>query len=398
MMPDYHDFQEIAHSGGTVTFRIHSDAEGRVGYATRYQFGGPGPGAITGLYVHLQTATPVMFFRMGGIGQAWEPPMPDGCAPVFLGSDTQQCWGHQCPTCQTYFRSGSNPIEHPMTCPYCGWRNHSSNFVTPAQRRYCAHWVERLITGLHEERPPGSEWIVELDMDAVADETTGEKPAFYYSEEAQQTNFRCHKCNEFNDIRGRFGYCSSCGWRNNQPAFRATMDALRDQLRVNHITPEQAVRTSVSEFDSCSRDYVGHIVRRTAMKPGRREEMQRQFFHDPGRRIMTMLTERHDINLLQGMEGELDFLRLMMCRRHIFEHNGGVVDQLYLDQSGDGGARLGALVRENVGNLHRLVGLLNRMVENFDRDFHEIFRPTEAPIQSYEAHKRHIAQLRGQPA
>lgn len=98
------------------------------------------------------------------------------------------------------------------------------------------------------------------------------------------------------------------------------------------------------------------------------------------------------------MDGDLDFLRLMMCRRHVFEHNGGVVDQLYLDQSGDADAQLGALVRENVGNVHRLIGLLNRMVENLDRDFHEIFRPTEAPIQSHEAHQKYIAQLRGEPA
>ena len=53
-------------------------------------------------------------------------------------------------------------------------------------------------------------------MDAVA-EAAGkdvEKPPFYYAEQSQQKQFNCSACGEFNDVLGRFVYCTVCGTRN----------------------------------------------------------------------------------------------------------------------------------------------------------------------------------------
>ena len=90
-----------------------------------------------------------------------------------------------------------------------------------------------------------------------------------------------------------------------------------------------------------------------------------------------------DVDLLRGMAGDKAFLRLMMHRRHIFEHNGGVADERYVRESGDEAARVNVLVREIQENAHRLIGCLTRMVENFDTDFHEIFRPTDWPVDHH---------------
>ena len=91
-----------------------------------------------------------------------------------------------------------------------------------------------------------------------------------------------------------------------------------------------------------------------------------------------------DIDILRGLGDEIKFVRLMMHRRHVFEHNAGVADERYVRMSGDPDAREGVLVRETQANAHRLMNSLVRMLENLEADFHEIFPPTERPI------KRHL--------
>jgi hypothetical protein len=46
-------------------------------------------------------------------------------------------------------------------------------------------------------------------------------PPFYYSEERQQKPFHCSACGGFNDILGKFGYCTVCGTRNDLEEFQA---------------------------------------------------------------------------------------------------------------------------------------------------------------------------------
>jgi hypothetical protein len=95
-----------------------------------------------------------------------------------------------------------------------------------------------------------------------------------------------------------------------------------------------------------------------------------------------------DIDLLRGLKDELPFLKRMMHRRHIFEHNAGVADERYVRESGDPDTRVGVLIRETRANAHQLIGVLTRVVDNFDKDFHDIFPPTQWPIDYHQERKR----------
>jgi hypothetical protein len=69
------------------------------------------------------------------------------------------------------------------------------------------------------------------------------------------------------------------------------------------------------------------------------------------------------------------FVKNMFFRRHVYEHDGGVATQRYVEESGDDSIERGDLIREAAENAHRLIGCLNRMISNFESDFHEIFEP-----------------------
>ena len=97
-------------------------------------------------------------------------------------------------------------------CSYCGIRAQLHDFLTRAQKSY----VEQYCTWMRDVLSADIDGDYVIDMDAVADAVgkNADKPPFYYAEVSQQNKFTCNACGAFNDILGRFGYCSVCGTRN----------------------------------------------------------------------------------------------------------------------------------------------------------------------------------------
>jgi len=239
---------------------------------------------------------------------------------------------------------------------------------------------------MEEDVPPGTDREIVIDMDAIADSGANKpKPDFYYTSETQQTRYNCDHCGEFNDIRGRFGYCASCGWRNNAQLLKASFATLRERLNSGQDGPVETVKLAVSEFDAGCKDITAQIAKRVPMKPSRKSELQRVLFHDLESATISSMKSMFEIDLLRGVGAEVAFAKMMMHRRHVYTHNGGVADEKYVRESGDPDAREGVLIRETQVNVHRLIGVLIRIVENVDSDFHEIFQPTEWPMRNYQA-------------
>jgi hypothetical protein len=139
-------------------------------------------------------------------------------------------------------------------------------------------------------------------MDAIANMGADQKkPEFYYTTETQQTRYSCKQCGDFNDIRGRYGYCASCGWRNNAQSIHTVFSKLRETLNEGRQSPEHTVRLSVSKFDACCRDMAAQLRKRIPMKPARRMELERLIFHDIESAAIESLRRAFDIDLLRGM-------------------------------------------------------------------------------------------------
>jgi hypothetical protein len=384
-MADYRDFKEIAHSGGKMTFAVERDADGRVLVSTGWSHSSPTPAAIAGLYADLNTGLIVGDFRMRGMGVPFEPEPPPGSVPVMLGSDSHAKWGHRCPSCHGYFRSEHHPT-YPLTCAYCGCKAPTHAFRTIAQRKYVRHVIEEVATCI-TELPPGGHREINIDMDVAGDRESAEpKPDFYYAEQAQQTEFSCEKCGGYNDVRGRFAYCGSCGWRNNRESFKRQVEGVRERLNAGALSPEGAVRDAVSAFDSCCRDFANQVRLRIPMKPSRRTALERPFYDTAGAAMLAM--KQSDIDLMRGCSSEdAAFFKLMMHRRHVHEHLGGVVDQNYVAESGDVSGKVGDLLREDREQVHRFASLLTKMMNNLEADFHEIFPPTDWPIERHKKYR-----------
>ena len=89
---------------------------------------------------------------------------------------------------------------------------------------------------------------------------------------------------------------------------------------------EAAVPDAVSAFDSVARQYAKQLAKWVPMKAERRASLEGALFHNLKR--AEDLKAWFGIDLFQGLDaGDVEFIRLMFHRRHVYEHNGGEVDQ-----------------------------------------------------------------------
>ncbi len=372
------DFCEIGHCGGQYTVKTKTDSNGKRTYQLGVQSSSPHPAAF---FTILATGDGI---PVGTVSLSWQPDRVDEPTPttntitVFIASDRRGMFGHACPTCSNYWRSNSAPSDWPTTCPYCGIRAAAHQFLTAGQRKFVDKCCAQVLHALSLEHD--DEHVI--DMDAIADEIQkgAEVPAFYYVEESQQSRFTCDVCRTANDILGKFGYCSCCGYRNNLQLLTQELESIHVRLRDGDDVGE-CVRQIVSNFDSCGQDYVSQLVAQVPMTRARQNRASKIVFHDYAR-ILDDLKSVFDIDIAKGIdESKSNFLSIMFQRRHVFEHNGGVVDERYLERSGDTNLRLGQAIRETHENAARFAKTITNLAKKLDEGFHEILPPNETAVR-----------------
>lgn len=372
-MSNKNELEEIAHTGGKVTFNIKIDAEGRISYNVGWTHSRPTPAVIFAVYA-IPQGVAVGDIKLGGIGTPWNPPPLPGCYPVFISSDSTGMFGHQCPSCSGYWRANHGG----KICPYCAFSaDENYHFLTAAQQRYVVQYCEVLNSALDSGH--AGEHIIDMDSVAEAAGKDCEKPAFYYAEERQQNLFTCEACGGVNDVLGTYAYCSSCGTRNDLQELKKRIQGIRD--RINAGGPcESCVKEAVAAFDSFAGQYANQLLIRVPLTPARKARLEKAHFHNLGS-ASEMFKNIFDIDIFSGISNDdIAFATLMFHRRHVYEHKGGEADEKYIADSGDN-VRLKQALRETQESAHRTANLIMRLGANLHKGFQEIFPPLEEPIQ-----------------
>jgi hypothetical protein len=368
------DFKEIAHSGGKLTITIRSDANGKRGYQLKWENSRPNASGILAVWALPQGAI-VDSCPLGGIGQAFGPPPIAGCYQVFIGSDSEGMYGHECPNCEQYWRSEA----FSNFCPYCGQQRSATDFISTAQRKYVALYCAEMCKVLSSS----SDGDYHIDWDQIADAVGSEceRPHFFYSEFSQQNNFTCNACGARTDVLGKFGYCSVCGTRNDLQEIKMTSLA-QIRERVSSGGPyDNCVRDVVAVFDALVRRYIEQLVIYVPLTSSRKNRLTNMSYHNL-EQVSTEMKTIFDIDIVAGLNAEsFDFAKLMFFRRHIYEHNGGEADEKYIQESGDRSVKPKQLLRETSENAYRIIALVQKMSQNLTSAFEDILPPLEGPIK-----------------
>lgn len=369
------EFKEIGHCGGQLTVNIKTLPDNHRAIQFGIRHSRPTPASFFGIYV-LPQGIPVGNFALG-FGDSSNAPPTNDSIPVFVASDRDGMYGHQCPRCEEYWRSTGAPFLWKMTCPYCGFRSETFQFRTIGQRRYINSYCEFVANAMKSEED--GEHIVDMDEVADAAGKDGKKPKFYYAEESQQNQYKCVHCGASNDILGRYGYCSICGTHNGLTELEHSIQAVRKRVAESQ-SYEGCLKDAISSFDSHARQLARQLTSRIPMTPSRKKEWEKKLFH----KLIPCaedLKAVFDIDILKSLDQmDIDFAAKMFFRRHVYEHNGGEVDERYIKESGDTSVRPKQVIRENSETVLRTADLVLKMGKRLHDGFHEIFPPEQKAI------------------
>lgn len=367
------DFQEIANCGGRIVIRVvtHED-QGARSVSFGFEHNRPVAASIIAIWA-LPPGIPLAPYPIElGMGVEHQSPCL-GAIPIFIGSDTEGMHAHQCPRCRGYWRSRNSP----RVCPYCGTRAGRQNFLTDAQSLYVQHCCSEFERALGSARD--GEYFIDLDAAADAAET-GSRLNFYFSSEAQQTKFTCNSCEDFLDVLGEVAICSACGTLNASQILKMKIKTIRENLNSDKINASSGLRDGVSLFDAFVRKYIDILLRFVPLSKRRKASFEKKSFHDIDR-TSEAIESAYDIDILKGIEqAQRREINIMFARRHLHEHNGGIVDERYIQQTGDRTVRSGQLVREDRGRVHDLLSSIQLMIGNLHDGYHELIPPIQEPI------------------
>lgn len=374
------EFEEIALGGGKLTLTTFVDKPGSKSVQLSYTQSRGNPLELICFWA-LPPGIVVEELSMGGIGTPWPTPRLPGSIPILVASDIEGRFGHNCPSCDQYWRSGS----HPNNCPYCGIFAASFQFLSKSQLRYvqvyCQKWEEAYFADA------GSEHVIDLDEIAEATLRGIEKPDFYISEQRQQTLLRCASCGEFNDILGRFGHCSNCYTRNDFAVLRdEIVPSIRNDLNAGH-PPARCLQHAVSSFETILKNYFRRLGEEVHLIPERLDRLTKKNFRNWDA-INAMLAENFGFKVKEVFdETEWQKCQQLFQRRHVYEHNGGIVDQEYIDLTGDTSVRVGQLISETPHDVHMLLSAITKFVKVVHAGFHVLLPVKTDVIEAYQSRR-----------
>lgn len=370
------EFKEIGHCGGQFTVNVKTTPEGRRTFQVGTTHSRPTAAAFVGVYANLQ-GDPVGMIQLGGIGQPFNEPPGRPSVPVFLASDSEGKFGHRCPSCQGYWRSAGPTASWPGTCAYCGVRRGAHAFLTSGQKRF----ISACVALIHEAlaKPEDGESVIDMDQVADAINQKGKVPKFYYAEQRQQKRFNCTDCGAFNDILGRFAYCSCCGTHNGITELDSELLSVQETLRSGKY--ENAVKEAVAAFDGFARQLARQLADRSQLSEKKKKAWKKRLFHQL-KPCADELKSDFQISLFNGVnEDDLAFAVRMFQRRHLYEHNGGEVDERYIRESGDTSVKVKQRIYETSESSTKTIELVRVFARNLHTDFHRLFPPEKEPIE-----------------
>lgn len=269
---------------------------------------------------------------------------------VSIPADESGFTGRECPNfkCEGYFKiefgTGLPGSELPCHCPYCGYTAGHDHFWTKAQVEYAKSIALRKITGaLHKDlkrlevshKPKGA-FGIGISMKVKPGRPT---PIRHYREQRLETEVTCDNCTLRYSIYGVFAFCPDCGEHNSLQILKKNVEVVEKMLdmaaaadtAVAEKLVENALEDCVSAFDGFGRELCRVHFAQSA-NPG---QDQIRSFQNLSRAQSTLM-DLHGIDLMAFVTAETWGKTLIAFqKRHLLSHKMGVIDQDYIERTGD---------------------------------------------------------------
>lgn len=297
-----------------------------------------------------------------------------------IPKDHEGYLGRECPQqqCEGYFKvrpgTGLTGTNLPCTCPYCGYTGPADRFWTKDQVEYAKSVALRdIVEGMRTDlkklefnhKPQGG-YGIGISMKV---EHGPPLPIRHYRERALETKIACDQCTLQYSVYGLFAYCPDCTVHNSLQILRTNLDLTRRQLALaqtlldaelrRHLI-EDALENCVSAFDGFARETC-RIRAHKSSDPARAQSLSFQHLNRAAAQLRTLF----DIDLPASIPAtDWSFGHVGFMRRHLLAHNAGVIDQKYLDETGELRTLLGRRLVITLADVDRLAGIVVALGES----------------------------------
>jgi Zn finger protein HypA/HybF involved in hydrogenase expression len=271
-------------------------------------------------------------------------------------------YGRQCndPKCGKYFKVHMDDIKEQMHCPYCGNEFPNDQLWTEEQLDY----IDDAIA--HEVLPRAEKELI----DTLARAFQGPGPIRFQpgrqstppqpeppKERQVDTELVCASCRTRFQVYGIFGYCPGCR-AENLALYDANLAVIRQEVASSE-TPDRALRHAYGDLVSAFEIFCRKEATGMSIEQGRFQNLDhtRRLFRDVA-----------DVDIMEGLtDKQKRVLKRVFQKRHIYEHNEGIVNETYVKEIPEDAPLLGRKAPLSLGELEeaacalRLV--LSRLVD-----------------------------------
>jgi hypothetical protein len=296
---------------------------------------------------------------------------------VPVPKDEEGFIGRECPItdCEGYFKikpgTGLKGKDLPCHCAYCGHTASHNKFATKEQIAFVRsvahrkivdalrHEFQKLEFDIKPKGPFGIGISMKLKPGAPI-------PLRQYRERTLETHVTCNECTLEYFVYGVFAFCPDCGKHNSFQILQKNIDLVRKQLALATVQTdeelkrhliEDALENCVSAFDGFAREWCRVGAQRNA-DPAKCVSLSFQNLRRAAPRLISLF----NFDLTKAVSrDDWNAAHNAFMRRHVLAHRGGVIDQQYLDETGEPDNLLGRRLAVTPADVERLATTVLRI-------------------------------------
>ena len=297
--------------------------------------------------------------------------------------------GRECPQqgCKGYFKievgTGLKEKGLPCHCPYCGYTAGHDQFWTKEQIEYLRSVARQKVTDaiykdlkkMEFDHKPRGAFDIGFSMKVGRPRST---PIRYYREKQLETEIVCPDCTLRYSVYGVFAFCPDCGQRNSLQILEKNLDMIGKMLDlaaevekpIAEKLIENALEDCVSAFDGFGRELC-YIHRERASNPNRAEKISFQDLESANVNVKKFFGL--DIPACLTVE-EWQAVVVAFQKRHLVAHKLGVVDQGYLNKTGDTCAVIGRKIAIKTDDVNEAVEIIRAFAPCISTIFQKLWK------------------------
>lgn len=311
--------------------------------------------------------------------------------PIELKSDEKGYLDRECPNEECLYKfkvhieDWKNKVSNDeVHCPMCGNTDTSDKWWTQEQLEDIQKIIKSYaISYIQEELGKGLKSLERSSNKYVKIKyNPGKKVTFINNpigqSEEWNLDIKCQKCETRYSVIGSAYFCPHCGFNSVEKVLDESLDTISKML--NSVSEMKLMFSDMygkDKAETMSRSMIEGAIGDVVSAFQKFAEMRFKTLSDKNVRVNDFQMVEKGSNLYREVisygyekwlnEEKLDKMNLYFQRRHILEHNNGIIDQKYIEKSNDTTYKIGQRVIIKIEDVYELLDIIKKLTNGLKK-------------------------------